>query len=127
MCELQGSQVRVRILFALIGSFVLAGCERMSSVTTSGDPQRGAASIVRYGCGSCHTIGGISGAVGLAGPPLTGVGSRFYIAGVLQNTPQNLVRWIQDPKAVDDKTVMPKLGVSQTDAADIAAYLYTLK
>jgi cytochrome c1 len=38
-----------------------------------------------------------------------------------------MVRWIRNPKAVDEKTVMPNLGVTQGDAADIAGYLYSLK
>jgi cytochrome c len=38
-----------------------------------------------------------------------------------------MVRWIQNPQTVDDKTAMPNLGVSARDARDIAAYLYTLK
>jgi hypothetical protein len=37
------------------------------------------------------------------------------------------VKWIQDPPAVDDKTAMPKLGVKESDARDIASYLYTLR
>jgi cytochrome c len=37
------------------------------------------------------------------------------------------MRWLEDPKAVDEKTAMPKLGISSKDAADIGAYLYTLK
>ncbi len=72
-------------------------------------------------------IPGISGATGLVGAPLSGIASRIYIAGVLQNTPPNMMRWIENPKAVDEKTVMPNLGVTPKDAADIAAYLYTLK
>jgi cytochrome c len=95
--------------------------------TTGGDPQLGVAAIKHYGCGSCHMIPGISGAVGLVGPPLSGIGSRIYVAGVLQNTPQNMMRWIENPKAVDEKTVMPNLGVTPKDAADIAGYLYTLQ
>lgn len=83
--------------------------------------------IQYYGCGSCHIIPGISGAAGLVGPPLSGIASRMYIAGVLQNTPQNMTRWIENPKSVDEKTVMPNLGVTQTDSADIASYLYTLQ
>jgi cytochrome c2 len=94
---------------------------------TGGDPQRGVAAIGKYGCGSCHTIQGISSAHGLVGPPLTGIGDRMYIGGVLRNTPENLTRWIEDPKAVDEKTAMPKLGVSQREANDIAAYLYSLE
>jgi cytochrome c len=116
-----------KVLAFVASCILLNGCAHVAQSITGGDPQRGAAAIVRYGCGSCHTIGGISNARGLAGPPLTGIGSRIYIAGVLQNTPENLMRWIRDPKAVDEKTVMPKLGISETDAADIAAYLYTLK
>jgi cytochrome c1 len=51
----------------------------------------------------------------------------MYIGGVLQNTPANLIRWIQDPPAVDAKTAMPNLHVTETDARDIATYLYTLQ
>jgi cytochrome c1 len=61
------------------------------------------------------------------GPNLQGIASRAYIAGVLPNTPDNMVRWIQNPQAVDEKTAMPNVGVSSRDARDIAAYLYTLK
>ena len=118
---------------ALLGSAALLLCscgnvsEHTAQVTTGGDVVRGAAAIDRYGCGACHVIPGISGAHGLAGPPLSGIASRIYIAGVLQNTPQNMMRWIENPPAVDEHTVMPNLGVTHKDAVDIAGYLYTLK
>ena len=86
--------------------------------------RRGAAAIGRYGCGSCHTVKGVPGANGLVGPPLTGVGSRQYIAGMLTNTPDNMASWIYDPKAINPKTAMPKIGLSKQDAGDIAAYLH---
>lgn len=92
-----------------------------------GNPDRGPLLIRAYGCGTCHTIAGVSGANGLVGPPLTGIAQRSYIAGVLPNAPENLVRWIENPKAVDSLTAMPVLGVSPADARDIAAYLYTLR
>ncbi len=116
----------------LSGAVLLSGCasrlnQRAGSVTTGGDVKRGSAAIARYGCGSCHLIPGIPEAVGHAGPPLSGIANRIYVAGVLQNTPGNMVRWIENPPAVDQKTVMPNLGVTPRDAADIAAYLYTLK
>ena len=101
--------------------------EHTAEVTTGGDAQRGAAAIAKYGCGSCHIIPGISGAHGLAGPPLSGIASRTYIAGVLQNTPDNMMRWLENPPAVDEHTVMPNLGVTHQDAIDIAGYLYTLR
>lgn len=92
-----------------------------------GNPDRGPALMRSYGCGTCHTIAGVSGANGLVGPPLTGIAQRAYIAGVLPNAPENMVRWIENPKAVDSLTAMPVLGVSPADARDMAAYLYTLR
>jgi len=125
--------VRINLAFpAIIAAVFVAGCAESSVARSAesaigGDPVRGAAAIGHYGCGACHTIRGISGANALVGPPLTGFASRSYVAGVLPNTPENIIRWIQDPKAVDDKTAMPKLGVSAKDAEDIAAYLYEIR
>jgi cytochrome c len=34
---------------------------------------------------------------------------------------------VRDPKAVKPQTAMPDMGVSETDARDIAAYLATLR
>jgi cytochrome c len=116
--------------FLLISSMSCSSrteAEQVAQSTTGGSAARGATAITRYGCGSCHIIPGISGAHGLAGPPLSGIASRIYIAGVLQNTPPNMMRWIEDPPGIDEHTVMPKLGVTHQDAADIAGYLYTLK
>jgi cytochrome c1 len=91
-----------------------------------GDPGRGARLLERYGCGSCHTIPGIRGADGLVGPPLIKFGSRSYIAGELPNNGENLQRWIKDPQGVEPATAMPDLSVTDVDAQDIAAYLFTL-
>ena len=120
------------LLALLLAALTLAACTSNSGASSAesaigGDPVQGAAAIGRYGCGSCHTIRGISGANALVGPPLTGFASRSYVAGVLPNTPENVIRWIQDPKAVDDKTAMPKLDVNAKDATDIAAYLYQIR
>lgn len=116
------------LLFAFLA---LTSChgnvEREAAAVTGGDPSRGRAAISRYGCSTCHTIPGISGANGLVGPPLSQMASRSYIAGVMPNTPDNMIRWIQNPPQVDGLTAMPNLGVNEQDARDIAGYLYTLK
>lgn len=101
--------------------------ERAAAEMTGGEPSRGRVKIRKYGCASCHTIPGIEGADALVGPPLAQVAGRTYIAGVLTNTPDNMIRWIRDPKAVDHLTAMPNAGLSEQDARDIASYLYTLK
>jgi cytochrome c2 len=101
--------------------------ERTAARLTGGDPARGRAAIRRYGCGSCHTIPGIAGADALVGPSLDRIASRTYIAGVLTNTPEHLLRWIQNPPAVDPQTAMPNLHLKETDRRNVAAYLYTLR
>ena len=106
---------------------LFSGCKPKPVAPSGGYAPKGAAAIARHGCGSCHTIGGIAGAHGLVGPPLTGLRDRMYVAGILQNTPENLVQWIRDPKAVNPKTAMPTLGLSQQDATDIAAYIYSIR
>jgi cytochrome c1 len=55
------------------------------------------------------------------------VSEQVYVAGVLANTPENLAFWIANPKAADPRTAMPDLGVSETEARDMAAFLYGLK
>ena len=95
-------------------------------LTHGGQPAKGRALIQQYGCGSCHQIPGVPGATGGVGPSLEGVQGQSYIAGVLPHTPDNMVRWVQDPQGVDPRTAMPDLHVSERDARHIVAYLYSL-
>lgn len=90
-----------------------------------GDPQRGRQAIFHHGCGGCHVIPGVPRARGRVGPQLDDLREQTFLAGRLPNLPQNLVLWIQNPKEVDPQTAMPDLNVSEDDARDIAAYLYT--
>jgi cytochrome c2 len=110
---------------------ILGGCSssvsREAAELTGGSPDRGADAIGRYGCAACHVIPGIERADGQVGPPLNRIAVRQYLAGQLQNTPANMVRWIQHPQQVEHGTAMPEMGVTDSDARDIAAYLYTLR
>ena len=100
--------------------------EHRATWLTGGVPEHGRELSVRYGCGSCHTIPGVPGAQGMAGPPLLRFGQRTFIAGQRRNTPQNLIPWLQHPQHIEPNTAMPEMGVTDADARDIAAYLYTL-
>jgi cytochrome c len=93
---------------------------------TGGRASEGRHLIYSYGCGSCHIIPGISEATGTVGPPLRGFASRDYIAGVLVNRAPNLFRWLREPQGVDPGNAMPNLGITDQQARDMAAYLYTL-
>ena len=120
--------MRSSVAAVFAGVLLLGGCAGPPSASpvAGGNPQRGVAAIARYGCGTCHTVKGISSAHGLVGPPLTGIRDRMYVAGMLENSPENLVEWIRDPKKINPGTAMPKLGLSARDATDIAAYLYSI-
>jgi mono/diheme cytochrome c family protein len=91
------------------------------------DAARGKTAILQYACITCHDIPGVVGANAPVGPPLRGIASRGLIAGVLPNTPDNLVRFLREPQEVKPMGAMPGLGVTERDARDIAAYLQTLR
>jgi cytochrome c1 len=96
-------------------------------VMPGGDSVRGAIALRAYGCDACHTIPGIITANALVGPPLDAWAERQYIAGKLPNEPEYLIEWIRFPQAIEPGTVMPNLGVTEQDARDMGAYLYTLR
>jgi cytochrome c len=96
-------------------------------VLTHGDPVIGQGKITAYGCGGCHDIPGIEGASGKVGPSLKGFAGRTFVAGRLNNTPDNVQAWLVHPRRIDPQTAMPELGVTPGDARDITAYLYTLR
>jgi cytochrome c2 len=96
-----------------------------AAATTGGNPYRGESMFIQYGCGSCHGLKHVRKASGMVGPPLDGIAVRAMIAGKLNNNPDNLQRWIRDPQQVTPGTDMPDLRVSERDARDITAFLYT--
>ena len=96
-------------------------------VLAGANAARGRAAFTAYGCSSCHRIPGVRPAVGVVGPPLEQWAERSYIAGRLPNMPGNLVRWIMQPQAIVPGNDMPDLGVSESAARDMAAYLYRLR
>lgn len=99
--------------------------EKVARAMTGGDPAHAPELFRRYGCTGCHTISGISGADGQVGPPLSGLVHRVYIGGVATNTPDHLVQWIVSPQSLSAQTAMPSSGISEAEARDVAAYLYS--
>lgn len=84
------------------------------------------------GCVGCHAIAGYPGAAGISGPNLTHVGSRrTIVAGWLENTPENMRRWLRNPNDVKPDNVMAsvvKLGYLKPNEVEaLTAYLLSLK
>src|SRR5918996_6581330 len=120
--------ILIACLVALaLGAWGESEVEKNARQMPGGDPAHGALLVRRYGCNACHIIPGVPGARGKVGPSLDGIASRVYLAGKLNNTPPNLIRWIRDPQGVLRGTAMPNMGVSEQEGRDLAAYLYTLR
>lgn len=119
------------IAIAGLALLLLSGCgrgqEEVRQAIPGGDRDRGQAALRSYGCGACHEIRGVRGADGRVGPSLNGIGDRVYIAGYLPNDPDALMRWIMAPSAYREPTAMPDLGVTEQEARDMVAYLYSLR
>lgn len=108
-------------------ALLVAACGDEQAPALGGDAAQGKLLLRQFACTSCHAIPGVAGGDGKVGPPLAGVAGRIYLAGVLPNTPQSMASFIRHPQKADPKTAMPDMGVSEAQARDMVAYLYTLK
>jgi cytochrome c1 len=126
-----GSRGLFREAFALAGAIALAACDAREIPAEQriigGDAMAGRAVIASVACGVCHRIPGVRGAHGIVGPPLTEFGRRQFIAGIVANQPAVLVRWVKDAPSIAPNTGMPGLPLTDEEARDVAAYLYTLR
>ena len=113
----------------------LSACDGASALLKSsagrqalvGDAGRGQRLLGQYQCGSCHAIPGVPASQGNIAAPLDAFGKRSYIAGRIPNNSEALARWIMSPAALIPDTPMPSMGVSSSEARDMAAYLGALQ
>lgn len=122
---------RIGLSAVWAGVLLISGCvggktEPNYTPATGGSAERGKQVLLEAPCGSCHTIPGIQGARGRIGPPLNFFSERSYIAGAVPNSAENLVQWILEPQSIEPGTAMPDVGLTDEQARDVAAYLYTL-
>jgi cytochrome c oxidase subunit II len=86
-----------------------------------GDPEQGA-EIFMQQCAACHAIDGTA-AQGVIGPNLTNYSESAEIAGVIENTPENLAAWLDDPQAIKPGTAMPNLPLTEAQIQHLVVYL----
>ncbi|MBI3979959.1 MAG: cytochrome c oxidase subunit II [Chloroflexi bacterium] len=82
--------------------------------------------FLRSACVGCHTVAGTT-AQGKVGPDLTHFGNRRILGAMVDNTPENLARWLKDPPGVKPGNKMPNLNLSDADVKALVAYLLSLK
>lgn len=115
---------------AFIAALWLSACEsgvQERRPMPAADAGRGRDVIVRVGCGSCHEIPGVDWPRGRVGPSLEGFASRPLIAGSLENAPDLLAAYVRNAPAFTARSGMPPMPLTDQEARDVAAYLYTLE
>jgi cytochrome c2 len=100
-------------MFALI-AFMISVSIGVSAA--SGDVEKGKEVYAKENCRMCHLIDG----KGNKKWPLDGVGSRL--------NEEQIRKWIRTPKEMNPKAIMKAYsGISDSDLADLTAYLMSLK
>jgi cytochrome c1 len=95
--------------------------------SVAGSPENGRRLFTTAGCAGCHTMAGVPGGNGVAGPNLTNVVLRPTLAGeTIPLSPDTLVRWLLNPQSVKPGATMPSVGLTPPEAQDLAAFLYSL-
>jgi cytochrome c oxidase subunit 2 len=127
-CGAQHAWMRIRVVAQTPDQFATwrDGQLRPAAVAAAGDVERGAQLFQQVTCANCHTIAGTA-ALGRIGPDLTHLMSRTTLAaGVLENTPESLTRWLANPGTVKPGSHMPSLQLTPKQVHLLVAYLETL-
>lgn len=127
-CGLQHANMKLRLVADTPEDFAAwIRRQQAPAAAPTGLAREGADLFAASACVGCHTVAGTP-AQGKVGPNLTHFGSRGAIAGaMLENTPENLARWLRDPQEVKPGNKMPDLNLSDQDIAKLVAYLESLQ
>lgn len=107
----------------------LDGQARPAATPSEGsDAAEGLQAFQSGGCLACHAIQGVEGAEQEIGPNLTHFGSRrVFAGGILENTPQNVARWLDRPGDVKTGAKMRDYGLTDEQIDDLVTYLRGLE
>jgi cytochrome c1 len=108
---------------------LLTGCAREPTyepTVPNANEDAGRELIAALECGACHVIPGVPGAWSRVGPPLKDYKKNVYVAGRYPNTPEVLIRFVRDAPSMSPNTAMPAIEMTEAQARDIVAYLYSL-
>jgi len=95
---------------------------------TSAAAAKGLALFQTSTCINCHAIRGVTGAEAHVAPDLTHVASRKQLgAGILENTPANMRRWLKNPQHIKPGALMPDFNFTDQELDQLREYLETLR
>jgi cytochrome c oxidase subunit 2 len=128
-CGAQHAWMRIRVLVQSTADFNswLQAQAQVPALPTTGEAAQGAQLFQQLTCANCHAIAGTP-AQATIGPDLSHIASRQTIgAGVLDNNPENLSLWIDNPQTIKPGVRMPDLQLSAIQVQQLVAYMETLK
>jgi cytochrome c oxidase subunit 2 len=140
-CGTSHANMRMRAIVTSQADFDAWVASQKAPATSSATVAEGASLFTNRGCAACHTIVGVNAQPGTSseallnrnnagkiGPNLTHVGSRVTLAGgIINNTPEEMARWLKNPPGVKPGSLMPNLNLSDDDVGRLVAYLESLK
>jgi cytochrome c oxidase subunit 2 len=129
-CGSQHAWMRPRVVVQSASDFTTWVQAQRTPPPAPSDPSavRGEQLFASSNCVNCHTVAGTPAAARV-GPDLTHIGSRSVLgAGVQENSPTELARWIRDPQSVKPGVLMPSYAnLTEDDLTVLAAYVWSLK
>jgi cytochrome c oxidase subunit 2 len=125
-CGAQHAWMRLRVQAEGADQFQAWAQQQRQTVPMTG--ARGEQVFLQNTCINCHAVRGLP-ATAQVGPDLTHLGSRATLgAGVIDNTPDNLRRWIRNPQTIKPGVLMPAFqDMSDADLGALADYLESLR
>ncbi len=128
-CGLQHAHMRFYLVVESAAEFSawIKHQQEPAKEPTTDAAKRGKDVYLSLPCVGCHSIRGTTSAGTLA-PDLTHVSSRLSLAaGTLENTPEDLRRWLEDPQAVKPGNLMPTPALESGQLDDLVSYLEGLQ
>jgi cytochrome c oxidase subunit 2 len=125
-CGVQHAKMLLRVYGQSPGDFDAWVAQQQQAANQDASTGDGRSVFLRNACINCHTIAGTV-ATGRFGPDLTHLAGRDTIAsGAVQNTPENLRKWIDNPDQMKPGCLMPAMHLNDRDLSAVTAYLTTL-
>lgn len=126
-CGAQHANMLIRVIADAPDDFEQWLTQQAQSAVDDASVAKGREAFLSESCINCHTVRGTP-ARGTHAPDLTHLMSRATLAsGMIENTPENVRRWVHDPQQVKAGCLMPAFGLDEQQLDLIVDYLISLR
>jgi cytochrome c oxidase subunit 2 len=126
-CGTQHANMLLRVIAQTPADFKKWASEQQQNAASAAGMTPDRAEFESLSCINCHAVKGTV-AIGKFGPDLTHLMSRQTIgAGVIENRPDTLKIWVNNPQDPKPGCLMPSLKLTDTELNQVVNYLETLR